>query len=281
MVYNYKSKYNIISKISPEKYHSLAAYAIYLIVPGCESLLELKRCSEAARGQLHKGSQALHLPWHLPPVEVNSSQIQPNPSRDPALSYLAALTETSVLGCTAPALYRQRVKCVRSGIVDLTRDQPKGAKEILGWGRAKITVKGRWELSGEGHLLEGRAFPQEKGEKEKVLLRPEGWNMYLGLEEAVQALIPAPPDWSKPYSEGSGLTVLLSFRPRTQEAARKAALQKNPVYLYFFKSPLKALENGSVRLRGTRMQIQEVSAADLNALHRRSTLCKDKEQQSG
>lgn len=114
-----------------------------------------------------------------------------------------------------------------------------------------------------------------------MLLHPEGWNMYLGLEEAVQALIPAPPDWSKPYSEGSGLTVLLSFRPRTQEAARKAALQKNPVYLYFFKSPLKALENGSVRLRGTRMQIQEVSAADLNALHRRSTLCKDKEQQSG
>lgn len=38
--------------MNTEKYHSLAAYDIYLIVPGCESPLELKRCSEAEQGQL-------------------------------------------------------------------------------------------------------------------------------------------------------------------------------------------------------------------------------------
>lgn len=54
-VYNYKSKYNIISKMSTENHHSLTAYAFHLIVPGCESPLELKRCSRAAKGQLHRG----------------------------------------------------------------------------------------------------------------------------------------------------------------------------------------------------------------------------------
>lgn len=44
--------------MSTEKYYSLTAHAIYLIVPGCESPLELKRCSEAAEGQLCKGSWA-------------------------------------------------------------------------------------------------------------------------------------------------------------------------------------------------------------------------------
>lgn len=60
-IYNYKSKYNTISKMNTEKYHSLAAYDIYLIVPGCESPLELRRCSEAVEGQLCKGSRALTL----------------------------------------------------------------------------------------------------------------------------------------------------------------------------------------------------------------------------
>lgn len=62
-IYNYKSKYNTISKMSAEKYRSLTAYAIYLIVPGCESPLELKRCSEAAEGQLRQGSRALAPAW--------------------------------------------------------------------------------------------------------------------------------------------------------------------------------------------------------------------------
>lgn len=44
--------------MSTEKYRSLTAYAIYLIVSGCESPLELKRCSRVAEGQLCKGSNA-------------------------------------------------------------------------------------------------------------------------------------------------------------------------------------------------------------------------------
>lgn len=76
MVYNYKSKYNVISKISTEKYHSVAAYAIYLIVPGCESPLELTTGSEAAEGQLRKGSQA-PTPA-LAPTSCGSQQL-PNP----------------------------------------------------------------------------------------------------------------------------------------------------------------------------------------------------------
>lgn len=38
--------------MNTEKYHSLAAYDIYLIAPGCESPVELKRCREAVQGQL-------------------------------------------------------------------------------------------------------------------------------------------------------------------------------------------------------------------------------------
>lgn len=45
--------------MNTEKYHSLAAYDIYLTVPGCESPLALKRCSEAVEGQLCTGSRAL------------------------------------------------------------------------------------------------------------------------------------------------------------------------------------------------------------------------------
>lgn len=49
----------------------------------------------------------------------------------------------------------------------------------------------------------------------------------------------------------------------------------------FFKGPLKALQNENVRVRGTRMQIQEVSAANLSALNTRSNLHEDLEQESG
>lgn len=58
--------------MSTEKHHSLTVYAIYLIVPGRESPLELKRYSES-EGQLHTGSQALHLPLLLLLGEVNCS----------------------------------------------------------------------------------------------------------------------------------------------------------------------------------------------------------------
>lgn len=50
---------------------------------------------------------------------------------------------------------------------------------------------------------------------------------------------------------------------------------------FFFKGPLKALQNENVRVRGTRMQIQEVSAANLSALNTRSNLHEDLEQESG
>lgn len=53
-IYNYKSKYNKISKMSTEEYHSLTAYAIYLIVPGRESPLELKRCTKWQRASSAK-----------------------------------------------------------------------------------------------------------------------------------------------------------------------------------------------------------------------------------
>lgn len=54
--------------------------------------------------------------------------------------------------------------------MDLTRDQPKGAKEILGWGRAKITVKGRRELSG-GLPTGGQTFSTgKKGERKGVAI---------------------------------------------------------------------------------------------------------------
>lgn len=45
--------------MNTEKYHSLAAYDIYLIVPGCESPLELKRCSGVVEGQPCTGTRAL------------------------------------------------------------------------------------------------------------------------------------------------------------------------------------------------------------------------------
>lgn len=63
-----------------------------------------------------------------------------------------------------------------------------------------------------------------------MLLYPEGWGTYLGLEEPVQALIPALPGWNKPCSEGNDLTVLLIFSAGAWEAARsRVALQKKPV----------------------------------------------------
>lgn len=158
--------------MSTEKYHSLTAYAIYLIVPGCESPLELKRCSEAAEGQLWKGSRAL-----TPALAPSScwSQQLPNPTKPPAgtlssaVSYTAALAETSAPGCTSPALYRQRVKCLRNGITDLTRDQPKGAKEILGWGRAKHHRKRQTGAFRRWTPTPGQSFPIGKtGERESV-----------------------------------------------------------------------------------------------------------------
>lgn len=45
--------------MNTEKYHSLAAYDIHLIVPGCESPLELRRCSDALRGWLCTGTRPL------------------------------------------------------------------------------------------------------------------------------------------------------------------------------------------------------------------------------
>lgn len=44
---------------------------------------------------------------------------------------------------------------------------------------------------------------------------------------------------------------------------------------------IKDLENGNMRVRGTRMQIQQVSAADLNALNKRWNLHEDNEQEDG
>lgn len=136
------------------------------------------------------------------------------------MPYTAALAETSAPGCTSPALYRQRVKCLRNGITDLTRDRPKGVKEILGWGRAKHHRKRQTGTFGRWTPTPGQYFPKGKNGESVVLLYPEGWSMYLGLEEPVQPLIPAPPGWSKPCSEGNDLTVLLSFSPGAREAAR-------------------------------------------------------------
>lgn len=105
--------------MNTEKYHSLAAYDIYLIVPGCESPLELRRCSEAVEGQLCKGS------WALTPLATYLVlKFNPNPTQlppralSPALSHLSALAQTSAPGCTS-CVNRQRVKCLRNGITDL------------------------------------------------------------------------------------------------------------------------------------------------------------------
>jgi len=93
-----------------------------------------------------------------------------------------------------------------------------------------MTAKGRQELSEDGHLYQGSPFPYEKREKKKLLPYPEGWSTRLGLEEPVQALIPALVAWTKPCSEANGLTVLLSFSLRAGEAARsRVALQRKPV----------------------------------------------------
>lgn len=83
-VYNYKSKYNIISKMSTENHHSLTAYAIHIIVPAHESPLELKRCSRAAEGQLHRGSKGSKT-CHCLCLVMKPTALKPG-SREPILS---------------------------------------------------------------------------------------------------------------------------------------------------------------------------------------------------
>lgn len=134
--------------MNTEKYHSLAAYDIYLIVPGCESPLEL-RCRGVLEGQPCTGRGALA---PLAPTSCGS-ELHTQPSVPWALSSALSLLD-SLSTRLYLLFYGQRVKCLRNGITDL-RPAP-----TRGWGRAEHCPKRQaLEPPGDGHLHQGRPFP--------------------------------------------------------------------------------------------------------------------------
>lgn len=141
-----------------------------------------------------------------------------------------------------PVLYRHRVKCLRNGVMGLTRHQQN--KQKKSWSRLGLTntVKGSWNYQEMDTYTMAVLSYRKKKKKEGRKRSPEGCSTCLGPEEPAQALIPALPGWGKPCSKRDDDLCWAAVLGCGRLQEQGGSSEKVPAAA-FWKCPLGALVN--------------------------------------